>query len=156
MTKRHSIPFFFHMMRQKQKELSELFAFDAFGNRTDPDTGDGGRENVRMSETRIYVGLNDAETKEQKFRTETSLEMLKNICRKYKVAFSVDVEEGGYFHASGEYVEETSLVLIMMDAGKDTVRNIANDLCRLFHQESVLITEDYVDGFFLYGQGDQK
>ena len=39
--------------------------------------------NVKMTEHRIYIGLNDAETGEQKFETERYLETLKEVCRNY-------------------------------------------------------------------------
>ena len=106
-------------------------------------------EKVMMTETRIYVGLNDAETREQKFKTEKYMSILKNVCKSYHVAFSLDVEEGGYFHDDGEYTEETSLVLILIDADPVIVREIAMDLCVFFHQESVMITESLVQAYFI-------
>ena len=59
-----------------------------------------------------------------------------------QVAFSVDIE-------GGEYTEETSLVLVLIDTDRDKVQRIAKDLCTLFHQESVLVTEDVIDGRFI-------
>ena len=49
----------------------------------------------------------------------------------------------------GEYTEETSLVLVLINAEQDKVEGIAKDLCRLFHQESVLVTEDVIGGRFV-------
>ena len=46
----------------------------------------------------IYVGLNDADSGEQQFGTEKYVSILKNVCRNYKVAFSVHQINGGYFH----------------------------------------------------------
>ena len=104
---------------------------------------------IQMVETRLYVGLNDAETKEQIFETEQYLQQLKNLCFTYHVPFSVGIEEGGYFHNNGDYVEEKTLVLTLIDAEKDTIQKIAEDLCVLFHQESVLLTEDVVRGCYI-------
>ena len=126
-----------HMMRMKQRG-----SFPAE------------RDNVRMEETRIYIGLNDADTRTQKYETEKYLGILKDVCRNYHVAFSVDIEEGGYYHEDGEYTEENSLVLILIDADKDIIKKIAEDLCSLFHQESVLVTENQVNGYFVV-RGDQ-
>jgi hypothetical protein len=106
-------------------------------------------EKMMMTETRIYVGLNDAETKKQIYETKKYLSLLKNVCKSYNVAFSLEVEEGGYFHNNGEYTEETSLVLILIDADKEVVKEIANDLCTFFNQESVLITENNIKGYFI-------
>lgn len=54
-----------------------------------------------------------------------------------------------YFHENGEYIEEKTLILTLIDAEKDIVRKIAETLCRQFEQESVLITEDVVMGSFI-------
>ena len=112
-----------------------------------PDSGKDG--NVKMMEHRIYIGLNDTETREQIYETERYLEKVKEICRAHKTAFSVDIEEGGYYHEDGEYTEETSLVLVMIDTDRDQVQSIAKEICALFHQESVLVTEDVIDGRFI-------
>ncbi|MBO7422781.1 MAG: hypothetical protein J6T99_05280 [Oscillospiraceae bacterium] len=100
-----------------------------------------------MIETKIYVGLNDAVTKKQIFETEKYISILRNVCYAYHTSFSFDVEEGGYIHENGEYTRETSLILILIDAEKELVNEIAKDLCVFFHQESVLITEDHVRSY---------
>ena len=106
-------------------------------------------ERLQMTETRIYVGLNDADTKEQKHETERFVNILKNVCRNYHVAFSMDIEDGGYFHENGEYTEETSLVLTLVNSDRNTVEEIARDLCTFFHQESVLVTVNHIEGYFI-------
>jgi len=102
-----------------------------------------------MVETKVYVGLNDSVTKTQLFETGTYISILKNVCFAYKIPFSFDVEEGGYIHESGEYTRETTLVLTLIDADKNTVDEIARDLCVFFHQESVMITESPVRSYFI-------
>ena len=106
---------------------------------------------LRMTETRIHIGLNDAQTKEQIHETEMYMSVLKYVCRNYHVAFSVDIEHGGYFHDDGEYTEETSFVLLLIDVDQNVVSEIAKDLCTFFHQESVLVTENQIDGYFISG-----
>ena len=108
-------------------------------------------ESLLMTETRIYIGLNDADTGEQKYETGTYLEQLKTVCRRYQVPFSVDIEDGGYYHEDGRYIEETSFVLVLIDADRGIVQGIAKDLCSLFHQESVLVTENRLNGYFING-----
>lgn len=149
MTNRNADIFMHHMMRQKQKQLIHASRLMASGLMGGSVSENAENENVRMSETRIYIGLNDADTKQQIYETEEYLDTLKKVCRNYHVAFSVDVEAGGYYHEDGEYTEENSLVLIMIDQDKDIIQKIAKDLCNLFHQESVLITENRVDGCFI-------
>ena len=102
-----------------------------------------------MIETRIYVGLNDSLTKKQIFETEKYISVLRNVCFAYNTPFSFDVEEGGYIHENGDYTLETTLVLILIDAEKDTIDNIAKDQCVFFHQESVLITESRIRSYYV-------
>ena len=102
-----------------------------------------------MTETKIYVGLNDSASKEQKFDTGTYTHILKKICRSYAVPFSISTVDGGYFHENGEYTEEKTLVILLIDAEKETVDEMAKDLCVFFHQESVLITEEHVRAYYV-------
>ena len=94
-----------------------------------------------MVETRIYVGLNDKDIREQRHDTEKYKSILKTVCKSYRTAFSLQVIEGGYFHDDGGWTEENTLVVILIDVPKGTVYEIAKDLCAFFNQESVLITE---------------
>ncbi len=94
----------------------------------------------QMTQTTIYIGLNDSRTGVQKFDTEKYLSILKKVCHSYRLAFSVHRIEGGYFHENGDYVEETTLVLTLLDAQEETVMEIAKDLCAFFNQESVMVT----------------
>jgi len=112
----------------QQKLLRQKGHFDAAlrppaALQSEPEDG-----NVQMTETRIYVGLNDSETRQQHYETGVCLDTLKDVCRNHRVAFSVDVEEGGYYHDDGGYTEETSLVLVLIDADREIVRRIAGDL----------------------------
>lgn len=96
--------------------------------------------NNQVTQTTIYIGLNDSQTKLQKFGTEKYVSVLKNVCRNFHVAFSVHRIEGGYFHENGEYVEETTIALQLMDTPEEKVYEIAKDLCAFFNQESVMVT----------------
>ena len=102
-----------------------------------------------MTETKIYVGLNDGLTKQQEHETEKYISILKNVCYSYHVAFSFSVVQGGYFHEDGQYTQENSLVLTLIDTDSGTVNEIAKDLCVFFRQESVMITESEVRTYFV-------
>ncbi len=93
-----------------------------------------------MTETRIYVGLNDSVTKTQLFDTEKYISVLRKVCIGYHVPFSFHMAQGGYIHDNGEYKPENSLILTLIDVDEATVQEIAKDLCVFFHQESVLVT----------------
>ena len=97
----------------------------------------------------IYIGLNDRITGVQKFDTEKYLSILKSACQSYKVAFSVQILNGGYFHEDGRYVEESTLVLRLVDVPSATITEIAKDLCVFFNQESVLVTSGEVKAYFI-------
>ena len=100
-------------------------------------------------QTTIYVGLNDSVTHEQHFETEKYLSILKNMCKSYRVPFSVNRIDGGYFHDDGSYVEENTLVLTMVDVPQEIIKEIATDLCIFFRQESVMVTVSNVDTFYV-------
>ncbi len=102
-----------------------------------------------MIETKIYVGLNDAETLKQEYETNKYVNILKYVCSSYHVPFSVSLSQGGYMHEDGRYTEEQTLIISMIDVEKKVVDEIAEDLCAFFHQESVMITEDRVRAYFI-------
>jgi hypothetical protein len=77
---------------------------------------------IQMVETRLYVGLNDAETKKQIFETEKYLQQLKEICFTYHVPFSVGIEEGGYFHDNGDYVVVINADKVVLSGNKSDTK----------------------------------
>lgn len=102
-----------------------------------------------MIETKIYVGLNDSKTYKQEHETAQYVNILKTVCKNYKIPFSVSLAQGGYMHETGQYTEELTLILSMIDVKRDLINSIAEDLCAFFHQESVLITEDRVRAYYI-------
>jgi hypothetical protein len=80
--------------------------------------------NKQSKQTTIYIGLNDSETGVQKFDSEKYLSILKNACKNYNVAFSVQEISGGYFHEDGRYTEENTLMLMLIDAPAGYTLNI--------------------------------
>ena len=55
-----------------------------------------------MTETKIYIGLNDSVEKKQLFETERYVKVLRGVCSSYKTPFSFTMAEGGYIHENGE------------------------------------------------------
>ncbi len=49
-----------------------------------------------MIETKTYIGLNDATTKQQKHSTETYVDIMKYVCKSYHVPFAFSLSEGLY------------------------------------------------------------
>ena len=139
----------YRLLEQYQKQSNNKNAAAWQNERSGSVPAPAASEKLHMTETRIYIGLNDVATKEQIHETEKYMSVLKYVCRNYHVAFSVDIEHGGYYHDDGEYTEETSFILQMINADQDVVSEIAKDLCTFFHQESVLVTENHIDGYFI-------
>ena len=102
-----------------------------------------------MTETRIFVGLNDSTTMEQKFNTEKYVSILRIVCKSYRVPFSFSLSEGGYFHDDGSYIQENSLVITLINVDKKLIEEMSKDLCVFFHQESVLISESEVNSYYI-------
>ncbi len=119
---------------------------DIHSNRNLPSTRERGGN---MVESKIYIGLNDLTTNTQLFENEKYIRVLRNVCYSYKVPFSFNLQEGGYIYDSGEYARETSLVVTLIDVEKAVVNDIAKDLCAFFRQESVLITENQIQAYFV-------
>ena len=105
-----------------------------------------------MIEITISVGLNDSATKQQEHPTKVYVDVMKAVCQSYQVPFSFIVSEGGYFHENGDYTQEKTLVLCLLDPQDGIVDAIARDLCAFFHQESVLITESEVRSYYIKEQ----
>ena len=103
-----------------------------------------------MLEARIYVGLHDKDSREQRFETERYKSILKEICKSHHTAFSLQVIEGGYFHDDGTWVEENTLLVTLIGTPRRTVYEVAKELCTVFHQESVMITCEQVIRFSIH------
>ena len=147
MTQRNALALMHHAMQENLARRRQMMLAALAGRQ--PGLSPEEAEKLQMTEARIYIGLNDAETRAQTHATEQYVALLKDVCKTYRVAFSMDIAEGGYYHEDGGYTEETSLVLTLIDVERDTVQKIAQDLRARFHQESVLVTEDRIGGYFV-------
>lgn len=105
---------------------------------------------TEINRYQIFIGLNDGETKKQEFGTEQFRKILCNVCKNYRLAFSVSEMHGGYFHESGEFVSENSLCLTLIGADDAIVDEIAKDVCAFFRQESVMVTQDTIHCRFVH------
>jgi hypothetical protein len=74
---------------------------------------------------------------------------MKYVCQSHHVSFSFIITEGGFFHENGNYTQEQTLILSLIDADKHVAENIARDLCAFFNQESVMITESLVKAYYV-------
>lgn len=104
----------------------------------------------------ISVGLNDKDEKVQKIQTERIIRLVHNCCKGYGMAFSSYLQDGGYVHENGQYVLEKSICIVLIEPEKELVMEIAKDLCAFLNQESVMVTADEVECFFISDSFDIK
>lgn len=97
----------------------------------------------------IYIGLNDAKSKNQEHSTERFLRILYNVCKGYEVSFSVSELHGGYFCKDSTFVNENSLCITLVGAEDALADEIAKDICAFFNQESVMVIRDNVECRFI-------
>ena len=98
----------------------------------------------------IYVGLNDKDILKQMFSTEQFCRIAKLVCRNYAGAYSMNVIQGGYIHENGDFTEENTIVLTLIDVTKEQVDEIAKDLCAFFRQESVMVNKDVISSYMVH------
>lgn len=97
----------------------------------------------------IMVGLNDGDTKVQKFSTDRLEKLMCEVCKSYKVSFSMNRMTGGYFHENGQFVNENSIQITLIGGSKEITDEIAKDICAFFNQESVFVVHDKVDSYMI-------
>ena len=71
--------FLYQLFEEYRKQWAENIAPSLRDKRSDSTTPPAASEKLQMTETRIYVGLNDSQTKEQKHETEKYMSVLKNV-----------------------------------------------------------------------------
>ena len=97
----------------------------------------------------IYVGLNNKDVLKQLRSTEQFCDIAKLVCRSYAGAYSMNVIQGGYIHENGDFTEENTIVLTLIDVAKEQVDEIAADLCTFFQQESVMVNKDVISTYMV-------
>lgn len=97
----------------------------------------------------ISVGFLDKDERIQKIQTEKIVRLVANCCKAYSMAFSSYIQDGGYIHDDGEYVLEKSVCIVFIDPDVKLVEEVAKDLCAFMNQESVMVTVEEVDCFYI-------
>ncbi len=95
----------------------------------------------------IYVGLEDKDLHQQKVTLERASALVAEVCKNYSVSFSMVLQNGGYFYHNGAFVDEASMAISLIGAGKKLVREIAADLCCFLNQESVIVTREKISTY---------
>lgn len=97
----------------------------------------------------ICVGFNDGDEKIQKYSEETYEKIITNVCKGYKVCYSISKMSGGFIHEDGTFVKENSACIMLIGVTDEQVEEIAKDLCAFFNQASVMIIKSDVSVTFV-------
>jgi hypothetical protein len=87
----------------------------------------------------LTIGLNDKDTKMQKYETITAYKMVESITQQYVDGYTIYETRGGYKHDDGTYTFENSLRLELMFTNELQVRLIAEAIKKQLNQESIAL-----------------
>lgn len=59
------------------------------------------------------------------------------------------MQDGGYIHDNGTYVLEKSVCIVFIDPDEQLIEEVAKDLCAFMNQESVMVTVEEVECYFV-------
>lgn len=79
-----------------------------------------------MTKHILTIGLNDKDTKLQKFDIITCYKLVEAVLRQYTDGYTIYDTHGGYKHDDGTFITEQSLRVELMFIDTDTVKLIAN------------------------------
>lgn len=74
----------------------------------------------------LTIGLNDKDTKQQKYDIVTCYKLVENVLKENTNGYTIYQTNGGYKHDNGEFVQEISLRVELMFIEKEKVIEIAN------------------------------
>lgn len=93
----------------------------------------------------LYMGLNDKDSKVQKISTLEAYKVVSNIIASDFGGGTIFEAQGIYRHESGEVVFEKTLRIELLFAEKEKVRELVEQLKRMFNQESIAVQEESID-----------
>lgn len=76
----------------------------------------------------LTIGLNDKDTKTQKFDTITAYKMIENVVQQYTDGYTMYNAHGAYKHFDGTFITEQSIRLELLFVDELTCRIIANKI----------------------------
>lgn len=81
-----------------------------------------------MTKYILTIGLNDKDTKHQKYDIITSYQIIENILKQYTDGYTIYQTNGGYKHNDATFIQEISIRVELMFIDELTVRIIANKI----------------------------
>lgn len=98
-----------------------------------------------ISKATMYLGLNDKDTKIQKYDTVEAYKIVTNEVASRFGGGTISAADGIYRHADGTIVIEKTLRIELLFIERPAVVEFANELKRMFNQESVAIQWESVN-----------
>lgn len=86
----------------------------------------------------LTIGLNDKDTKQQKYDIVTCYKMVETTLKKYVDGYTIYQAQGYYKHENGEFVSENSLRVELLFTRETIVKKIAKDIKIILNQESIV------------------
>ena len=104
---------------------------------------------TKQTKYEIIIGLKDKNTYKQMLSTEKFVKIVKSVCKRKYIGYSMHVMEGGYIHRNGTYINEKSLNITFYYITKKQVLEIASILKKLFNQESVIVITTGIESYLI-------
>lgn len=92
----------------------------------------------------LYLGLNDKDTKLQKYATLEAYKIVTNLITSRFDGGTIFEAQGIYKHEDGQVVTETTLRIELLFVERHAVREFVELLKEMFNQESVAVAEEVV------------
>lgn len=104
----------------------------------------------KIEKITLYMGLNDKDTKVQKFTKIESFKLMQNILRIKGIDATISESTGLYHHDDGTLVIEESLriEILFFEKSKENaerVLDLVKTLKDTFNQESIAMQKEYIE-----------
>lgn len=90
---------------------------------------------------KLYVGLNDKDTKTQRYSSEYHMAQVRGIVFGNGIDCTLYNAQGVYTHHDGTIIKENTIVIEILDFGQadfnNAIKNLADELKTILNQESI-------------------
>lgn len=87
----------------------------------------------------LTIGLNDKDTKLQKFDTITAYKIVENLLKEHTTGYTIYETHGGYLHDDKTFVSELSLRVELMFITRKQIITIIKTLKQVLNQETIAL-----------------
>lgn len=95
---------------------------------------------------KLYVGLNDKDTKAQKIETLEAYKMVENVLLNNGLTgYTIYKGLGLYKHESGAITQETTLIIELLFTTDEIVSKVLDILKQVLNQESIMLSKQEIN-----------